>query len=134
MIVVDANLLAYLVIPGERTAEAEAVLSKDAVWVMPPLWQSEMRSVLLKYLRAGVLSHSQTHAIWEAALVVLAGREGEPDTQVVLKLAQASGRSSYDCEYVALATLLDVPLVTADRSLAKAFPERAMSPKAFLAS
>ena len=134
MIVADANLLAYLVIPGERNAEAEAVLAKDPVWVMPPLWQSEMRSTLRKYLRAGKLSMPQALAVWTDANRVVNGREGEPDTKLVLKLAHQAGRSTYDCEYVALASMLDVPLVTADRSLAAAFPDTAQSPEYFLAS
>ena len=134
MIVADVNLLAYLLIPGERTAEAEAVLAKDPVWVMPPLWQSELRSVLHKYIRGGVLTMSHALGVWDAAMSVVAGREGEPETRLVLKLARQAGRSSYDCEYVALASLLDVPLVTADRSIAKAVPDTARSPEVFLAT
>jgi predicted nucleic acid-binding protein len=132
MIVADANLLAYLVIPGERTEEAAAVLQHDPFWVMPPLWQCEIRSVLLKYLRVGVLTSSQAIAVWERALKVVEGREAEPSTNQVLAMAQQSGRSSYDCEYVALASHLGVPLVTADRSLAKAFPDLVLSPEMFI--
>lgn len=45
----------------------------------------------------------------------------------VLHLAGASGRSAYDCEFVALAEALGVRLVTADRELTRSFPDRAIS-------
>jgi predicted nucleic acid-binding protein len=45
----------------------------------------------------------------------------------VLRAAVASGCSSCDCELVALATMLEVPLVTADRQGLKAFPDVAVS-------
>jgi predicted nucleic acid-binding protein len=37
--------------------------------------------------------------------------------RLVMSLALESGCSAYDCEYVALARLLSVPLVTEDRQL-----------------
>lgn len=40
-----------------------------------------------------------------------------------LQVAQ-SGCSAYDCEFVALAQYLDVPLVSADRKLRKRFGKR----------
>ena len=41
----------------------------------------------------------------------------------VLQLAADSGCSAYDCEFVALAVDLEVPLLTSDRQLLEAFPE-----------
>jgi predicted nucleic acid-binding protein len=49
-----------------------------------------------------------------------------------LQLAAESGCSAYDCEFVALARDLEVPLVTADRQLLAAFPSTAVSPEAFV--
>jgi predicted nucleic acid-binding protein len=49
----------------------------------------------------------------------------------VLELASRSGCSAYDCEFVALAQDLEVPLVTNDRQILKAFPTIAISPSAF---
>ncbi len=47
MIVVDTNLLAYLLLPTSHTAEADAVLLKDPDWIAPALIHSEFRNVLL---------------------------------------------------------------------------------------
>ncbi len=41
----------------------------------------------------------------------------------VLSLVNRSDCSAYDCEFVALARGLGVPLVTMDRKLAASFPE-----------
>lgn len=132
MIVADANLLAYLVMPGERTEEAEAVLAKDPTWVAPALWRSELRSVVHKYIMRGDLTIVQAVALLGQADDVLGGREGEVDSHDVLALAARSKCSTYDCEYVALANALGVPLVTTDRAMLKAFPKLAMTPAEFL--
>lgn len=132
MIVADANLLAYLVLPGERTEEAEAVLAKDPTWVAPPLWRSELRSVMHKYILRGDLTVVRAVGLLEQADEVLGGREGDVDSQEVLDLASRSNCTTYDCEYVALANALGVPLITTDRAVLKAFPGRAMTPAEFL--
>ena len=51
MIVVDSNILAYLYLPGEFTAAAEALLEREPEWAAPPLWRSEFRNLLAGYLR-----------------------------------------------------------------------------------
>jgi hypothetical protein len=51
----------------------------------------------------------------------------------VLELAARTRLSAYDCEFVALAQALAVPLVTEDRAVRKAFPEVAVTMEDFLA-
>ena len=46
MIVVDSNIIAYWLLPGEKMAEAESVWQKDSNWIVPPLWKSEFRNIL----------------------------------------------------------------------------------------
>ena len=132
MIVADANLLAYLVMPGERSAEAEAVLEKNPTWVAPALWRSELRSVVHKYIVRGDLTIARAVTLLGQLDEVIGGREGDVDAEDVLALASRSKCSTYDCEYVALAKTLGVPLVTTDRAILKAFPAVAMTPAEFL--
>ena len=132
MIVADANLIAYLVMPGERPSEAEAVLAKDPTWAAPTLWRSEILSVVHKYVMRGDLTDARAVALLAQADEILGGREADVDSQQVLELASRSRCTTYDCEYVALAESLDVPLVTTDRAVLKAFPARATTPASFV--
>lgn len=134
MIVADANLVAYLLLPGQRTAEAEAVYAQDPEWAVPVLCLSELRSVLLPYLRTGDLSLAEAVRTIARAEQLLEGRQADVESRRVLELAARSNCSSYDCEYVALAATLGVPLVTADGRVLKAFPKLAVSPGRFLES
>lgn len=123
MIVVDTNVLAYLYLPTEHTAQAESLLRSDPNWAAPLLWRSEFRNVLAGYLRRRVLSFEEACAIQQEAESLLAGNEHEVDSRQVLKLVRDSDCSAYDCEFVALAEHLGVKLVTLDAKLLRAFPE-----------
>jgi predicted nucleic acid-binding protein len=131
VIVADVNLIAYLLITGEHTAAAEAVLGTDAEWAAPLLWRSEWRNVLAGYLRRGELNLAGALERVAAAEAVVRGREYLVEAAAVLELGAGSPCSAYDCEYVALARQLGVPLVTSDRRLLAAFPETAVAPGQF---
>lgn len=122
MIVVDSNVIAYLYLPGEFTAEAERLLERDPDWVAPLLWRSELRNILALYIRKKLLEFDQAFRIQREAETLLADHEYDVDSFEVLTLARDSGCSAYDCEFTALARQLDVKLVTMDAKLRKAFP------------
>jgi predicted nucleic acid-binding protein len=122
MIVVDTNVVAYLLLPGPQTAAAEALLEAHPTWAAPPLWRSEWRNVLCGTLRRGSLSLEQVIALLEQAETLVIGHEEPVQFEAVLQLAASSGCSASDCEFVAAAQQLDASLVTADRALLKAFP------------
>ena len=130
MIVIDTNILAYLLIPGERSAAAESLFERDPEWAAPVLWRSELRQVLTSYLQRGDLSLDACTELWSRADALLTGHQHLVPTRTVLELALDSGCSAYDCEYVALAKLLGVLLVTEDRALLTAFAHiaRPLSP------
>jgi len=132
VIVVDLNVIAYLLIDSDRTSEVEALLRTDPEWAAPLLWRSEWRNVLAGYLRRGSLDRGAVLECLEAAERVVREREYLVDSSRVMDLVARSSCSAYDCEYVALADTLDVPLVTYDRRVLEDFPARAASPASYL--
>jgi predicted nucleic acid-binding protein len=122
VIVVDTNVIAYLYLTTDFTPQAEALLVHEPEWAAPLLWRSELRNVLAQYLRQGSLDFDTAFSIQSEAEALLAERELEVGSFDVLRLAQASGCSAYDCEFVALAQRLSVPLVTTDKKVLAAFP------------
>lgn len=127
MIVVDSNVLAYLYLPGEYTAAAEALLEHDPDWVAPVLWRSEFRNILAGYSRRGNLSFEQAYALQSEAEDLLRGAEYEVDSHSILELVRDSECSAYDCEFVALAMKLGTKLITMDGKVLRSFPNIAVS-------
>ena len=127
MIVVDTNVIAYFIVPGDTTQYAEAVLGKDPEWSAPKLWRSEMRNLLTLYIRNGALGLDETITHMANAERLLSGREFDVVSDEVLKLAAISGCTAYDCEFAYLAQRLNVPLVTSDKKLLTTFPNVAVS-------
>ena len=125
MIVVDTNVLVHLHLSdeGKDVASAEALLASDPDWVAPVLWRSEFRNALAMQLRCGSLTLGQALRSQEEAEDLMSGSEYDVDSGTVLRLAQTSGCSAYDCEYVALAKRLGARLVTLDDQILHAFPE-----------
>lgn len=131
MIVVDTNLVAAVLLATPERAAAEAVLARDPWWSAPFLWRSELRNVLAPLVRRSGLGLPAAEILCARAQTLLAGREHFVDDATVLRRAAASGCTAYDCEFVALAERLAVPLVTFDRQVLAAFPETAIHPEQF---
>jgi predicted nucleic acid-binding protein len=123
--VVDSNVLAYLYLPGDHTAGAETLLERDPEWAAPVLWRSEFRNILAGYVRRKTLTFDQACSLQTEAESLLEGFEFEVDSRAVLELVHDSDCSAYDCEFIALAIMLDTKLVTVDKKLLRAFPKRA---------
>ena len=132
MIVVDTNLLLPLWVGGPHHDVAGRVRAHDQRWAVPRLWRSEFRNALVGMTRARLLTREEALIIAHDAERTLESDEHSVVTDDVLALAFVSGCSAYDCEYVALAESLGVPLVTFDRQVLRAFPQRAVSPKMLL--
>lgn len=134
MIVADTNLVAALLLPSEHGKLATRVFETDPSWALPILWRSEWRAVLLKLVRARRLGLGDAGRLAAWAEARFGAGERLVESEEVLRLAAGSGCSAYDCEFVALAEALDVPLVTFDAQVLRAFPARARSPERFLAA
>ncbi len=131
MIVVDCNVLAYLVLPGDRTSVAKQAFELDHFWTAPSVWRSEFLSVLSTYVRTGAFDIAAAEEFMKVAEEIVGVLPPSVVTEVLIRSKQ-SGCSSYDCEYVAAAEVQRVPLLTEDRKVLKAFPHVARSLAQFL--
>ena len=126
MIVVDTDIIASLLMPGPQAEHAKKAYAADPEWVAPMLWRSEFRNILNTAVRQHGLPQSQAKELMEVATELMWNGEYEPRPDRILELAGESGCSAYECEFVALAAELGVPLVTADRRLSQAFAPTAV--------
>jgi predicted nucleic acid-binding protein len=127
MIVVDSNVIAYCFISTPKFTEAaRALLVSDQNWNAPLLWRSEFRNILLKYVRANLLSLSDATQLQLEAEDLMKNTEFHVDSEQVLELANQSGCSAYDCEFIAVAKTFGAKLVTADKQVLRAFPRIAV--------
>ena len=67
-----------------------------------------------------------------AAERAFAGCEHIAPSASVFEIVAKSRLSAYDCEFIVLSSIFDVPLVTTDKAILKAFPDLALTMEAFL--
>jgi predicted nucleic acid-binding protein len=108
-----------LVYADERGRRARAVLARDTQWAAPEHWMIEVFSVLRGLHLAGKI----TEKLAERSVDRLPqlGIDHVPVATLLPHMWQwKSEISGYDAAYVALAAIRGLPLVTADRRLARA--------------
>lgn len=132
MIVVDTNLLVYLYVRSELSGQAEKAYIKDPEWVAPLLWRSEFLNVLTACLRKGMFNLEVAVEIAGEAELLMEGAEFSVSSLDVLRFAAQSRCSAYDCEFVALARELNIPLVTTDKQILSDFPDTVVSLEKFV--
>ena len=130
MIVVDTNIIAYLLILSDSTPSAIEVRRKDPNWCAPDLWRSEFRNVLWLYIRRNEMTSSEALIRMKKAETLIDSLSVNSDR--IIELATESGCTAYDCEFVSLAERLDVPLVTSDKKVLTAFPQITISMETFV--
>jgi predicted nucleic acid-binding protein len=132
MIVADTNTIAYLYLNSEKSVQAEQLLTHEPKWIAPNLWKSEFRNVLTLYLRKNILTFDEILMITQQAENLMLENEYEVSSAHILQLVNSSNCSAYDCEFVALANLLNIPLITADKKIIKEFPNIAQTIEGFM--
>lgn len=121
LLVVDASVAVKWLLPEAYSTEAIALLDSRNRLIAPDLLWIEAGSVLWKQQRRGALSAAETTALVEQIMAMPVEIEpSEALVQPAVELALATGRSVYDCVYVALALMRDAVLVTADERLVNA--------------
>ena len=81
MIVVDTNVIAYLLLGGEKTSGARSVFKRDSKWAAPLLWRSEFRSVLAMFIRKGKLPSEKAMEFMNEAETLMQGEEYQVDVE-----------------------------------------------------
>jgi predicted nucleic acid-binding protein len=127
MVLVDTNILAYLLIEDERTAGARALLDLDPDWHSDSFVIVELLNVLVTNMRVRRMSLRHAMIVLEQAQSVMTGglhAAGHADT---LALVARFKVSAYDARFLALAGDLGVRLVTEDIKLRNAAPRLTQS-------
>lgn len=132
MIVVDANVLLYLVIDGDRTEAASLLRAKEPDWKTSPLWEYEFGNALTLMILQKHLTTAKAAEYFQTAKAYFAPFETQVDMNLALQLSAGKKLSFYDATYLALAQMLDVPLITEDKALRKAGGKSALSIHDFL--
>ncbi len=128
MLVVDTNILAYLLIAGDRTKEAHSLYERDANWQSEAFLLIEFTNILTTYQRTGGLSSNQSESLLNEAGARLHNLITIPHL-TALQTAQRFIVSAYDARFLATAEKLGAKLVTEDAKLRTAAPNLTQSLK-----
>lgn len=127
MVAVDCNVIAHLLLEGEQTPRARALLGLDADWHSEALLMIELTNVLATAMRMRKLAlDDAVAAVTQAQGVIEPGLHSASHFEA-LSLASQYGISAYDARYLVVARDLGVRLVTEDARLRKAAPELTQS-------
>ena len=119
--VVDASVVAKLYFEEESSEDCVALFRSRPYLMAPDLLWAELANIAWKRCARGQLSPQQANVILNEALRLPI--EIVPIRELIhtaLELAIQTGRTAYDCLYIALAIKQACPLITSDRRLVNA--------------
>ncbi len=117
MIVVDTNVMVRLVVGGPKGASAARLFLQDPEWAAPMLLLSEVRNVLLGFVRRGAMTAAQARAMCDDVAAVLGPRVVRVSAARVMDVALECELTACDAEFVVAARELGVRLATLDRAI-----------------
>jgi len=121
VVIVDTNVLAYLLIKGDRTPLAQALYKRDPEWRSEAFLLVEFTNILATYLRKGSIDQDQALSLMAQAERRVRGLSNLPHASA-LRIAGEFGVSAYDARFLAVARQLGGKLVTEDSKLRAAAP------------
>lgn len=122
MVAVDTNIVAYLLLEGDRTADARALFALDPDWRSEALLLVEFSNILATYRRQGSLAGAAGAGLLASAERVVSRLVNLPHARA-LALAEEYGVSAYDARFLGAAQGLSTRLVTEDARLRSAAPK-----------
>ena len=135
MILVDTNVLAYLLIDGEHTDDARKLFERDSDWRSESFILVEFSNALVRYVATGKLREDEARRLLARAENFLQGKLLTASHVQALATAAAHGTTAYDARYLAVAqNFAGKKLVTEDKRLRLAAPALTQSIAEALAS
>jgi predicted nucleic acid-binding protein len=121
VVLVDTNVLAYLLIQGDRTPAAQALYARDPDWRSEAFIMVEFSNILTTYVRTQAMTLEQGMDLLAEAQVLIPALTSLQHSRA-LESATEFGISAYDARFIAMAKQLRLKLVTEDTKLRKAVP------------
>jgi predicted nucleic acid-binding protein len=122
MLLVDTNVVAYLLIDGDYTEAAQELRIRDSDWRSEAFLLVEFTNVLASSVARKRMTLSLAEDFLAKAAALFDGKLGRIPHASVLAIAARHQVSAYDARFLALADLLGSRLVTEDARLRAAAP------------
>ena len=113
--VVDSCVAVKWYVPETDTALARTLLGRPLI--APDQIRAEVASALWKKVRANEMERPQALRALPHLVQSVKFMPSEPLAEMALDLALDLGQPVYDCFFLALAQILNSPLITADKKL-----------------
>ena|SRR2546422_10035477 len=122
MLLVDTNVVAYLLIAGDYTAAAQELRARDPDWRSEAFLLIEFTNVLASSIARKRMTLSLAEDLLAKAVALFDGKLARIPHASVLTIAARYRVSAYDARFLALADQLGRRLVTEDTRLRTAAP------------
>ncbi len=103
MLVVDTNIVAYLLIDGDHTEAAQDLRRRDPDWRSEAFLLVEFTNVLASSIATKRMSNPLAEDILSEAITLLDGKLVQIPHPSVLSIAVRYGVTAYDARFLALA-------------------------------
>jgi predicted nucleic acid-binding protein len=122
VLLVDTNIVVYLLIEGDYTAAAQELRRRDPDWRSEAFLLVEFTNVLVASVAAKRMNLALAQRFLVEAGSLLTGKLARIPHPAVLATAAHYRISAYDARFLTLAEQLGTPLVTEDAKLRAAAP------------
>jgi len=127
VLIIDTNVVAYLLIEGDYTAAARLLHRRDDDWRSEAFIMVEFENVLTASIAARRMNLVRAQRFLADATSLLHGKLALIPHDLVLSLAVRYPVTAYDARFLALAQQLDKRLITEDAKLRAAAPKLTQS-------
>jgi predicted nucleic acid-binding protein len=127
LVLIDTNVLAFLVLEGPQTAAARALLGKDDDWRSESYVLIELTNVLTTTMRVRGLSMKTAQKAFSAAREAIEPGLVSIRHEDAITYAHRYDVTAYDARFLVTAHKLGIKLATEDTKLRRAAPKLTQS-------